>query len=125
VRAAENPRAVAAAAEIVLSIITEDKGVRRVFTGKDGFLAGDVASKLFIEMSTLQPMTHRALAPAVAAKGARLVDSPVLGSIPTVREGKLVALSVAMPPTWRGPAACSIISRAASFISGRTAPAVP
>jgi 3-hydroxyisobutyrate dehydrogenase-like beta-hydroxyacid dehydrogenase len=92
VRAADNPRAVAAAAEIVLSIITEDKGVRRVFTGKDGFLSSDVAGKLFIEMSTLQPMTHRALAPAVAAKGARLIDSPLLGSIPTVREGKLFAL---------------------------------
>jgi 3-hydroxyisobutyrate dehydrogenase-like beta-hydroxyacid dehydrogenase len=92
VRAADNPRAVAAAAEIVLSIITEDKGVQRVFIGKDGFLAGDVAGKLFIEMSTLQPMTHRALAPVVAAKGARLLDCPVLGSIPTVREGKLFAL---------------------------------
>jgi 3-hydroxyisobutyrate dehydrogenase len=90
--AADNPRAVAAAAEIVLSIITEDKGLQRVFAGKDGFLAGDVAGKLFIEMSTLQPMTHRALAPQVAAKGACLVDSPVLGSIPSVREGKLVAL---------------------------------
>jgi 3-hydroxyisobutyrate dehydrogenase-like beta-hydroxyacid dehydrogenase len=66
--------------------------VRRVFTGKDGFLSGDVAGKLFIEMSTLQPMTHRALAPQVATKGARLIDSPVLGSIPTVREGKLFAL---------------------------------
>ena len=92
VRAAESPGAVAAAAEIVLSIITEDKGVRRVFTGKDGFLSGDVSGKLFIEMSTLQPMTHRELAPQVAAKGARLIDSPVLGSIPTVREGKLFAL---------------------------------
>jgi 3-hydroxyisobutyrate dehydrogenase-like beta-hydroxyacid dehydrogenase len=93
VRAAENPRAVAAATEIVISIITEDKGVRRVFTGKGGFLAGDVAGKLFIEMSTLQPMTHRELAPQVAAAGARLIDSPVLGSIPTVREGKLFALA--------------------------------
>ena len=92
VRAADNPRAVAAGAAIVLSIITEDKGVRRVFTGNGGFLSGDVAGKLFIEMSTLQPMTHRALAPQVAAKGARLIDSPVLGSIPTVREGKLFAL---------------------------------
>ncbi len=92
VRAADNPRAVAAAAEIVLSIITEDRGVRRIFTGKDGFLSADIAGKLFIEMSTLQPMTHRALAPQVAAKGARLIDSPVLGSIPTVREGKLFAL---------------------------------
>jgi len=92
VEAAANPRAVAASADVVLSIITEDKGVRRIFTGTDGFLTGDVAGKLFIEMSTLQPMTHRELAPQVAAKGARLIDSPVLGSIPTVREGQLFAL---------------------------------
>jgi 3-hydroxyisobutyrate dehydrogenase len=92
VQAADSPRAVASAADIVLSIITEDKGVRGVFTGSDGFLSANVAGKLFVEMSTLQPMTHRELAPQVAARGARLIDSPVLGSIPTVREGKLIAL---------------------------------
>jgi 3-hydroxyisobutyrate dehydrogenase-like beta-hydroxyacid dehydrogenase len=92
VRAVDSPRAVAESADVVLSIITEDKGVRRVFTGADGFLAANVAGKLFVEMSTLQPATHRELAPQVAARGARLIDSPVLGSIPTVREGKLVAL---------------------------------
>jgi len=92
VHAVGSPRAVAESADVVLSIITEDKGVRRVFTGADGFLAANVAGKLFVEMSTLQPATHRELAPQVAAGGARLIDSPVLGSIPTVREGKLVAL---------------------------------
>ena len=92
VRAVDGPRAVADSADIVLSIITEDKGVRRVFTGADGFLATNVAGKLFVEMSTLQPATHRELAPQVMARGARLIDAPVLGSIPTVREGKLVAL---------------------------------
>ena len=92
VRAVGSPRAVAESADVVLSIITEDKGVRRVFTGADGFLAANVAGKLFVEMSTLQPATHRELAPQVAARGARLINSPVLGSIPTVREGKLVAL---------------------------------
>ena len=92
VRAVDGPRAVAESADIVLSIITEDKGVRRVFTGADGFLATNVAGKLFVEMSTLQPATHRELAPQVMARGARLIDAPVLGSIPTVREGKLVAL---------------------------------
>ena len=92
VHAVGSPRAVAESVDVVLSIITEDKGVRRVFTGADGFLAANVAGKLFVEMSTLQPATHRELAPQVAAGGARLIDSPVLGSIPTVREGKLVAL---------------------------------
>jgi 3-hydroxyisobutyrate dehydrogenase len=92
VRAVDGPRAVAESADIVLSIITEDKGVRRIFTGADGFLTANVAGKLFVEMSTLQPATHRELAPQVTARGARLIDAPVLGSIPTVREGKLVAL---------------------------------
>jgi len=85
-------RAVAAQSEVIISIITEDHGVRRIFTGPAGFLAGDVKGKLFIEMSTLQPMTGRELAPLVEAKGARLIESPVLGTIPQVRDGKLFAL---------------------------------
>ena len=92
-RVAANARAVAAAAEVVISSITEDHGVRRIFTGPDGFLAGDVNGKLFIEMSTLQPMTGRELAPIVEAKGARLIEAPVLGTIPQVRDGKLFALA--------------------------------
>ena len=91
-RVAASPREVAERSEAVISIITEDKGVRRIFTGSDGFLSGDVAGKLFIEMSTLKPATHRDLAVAVKAKGASLVDAPVMGSIPTVRVGKLLAL---------------------------------
>ena len=91
-RIVDNPRAVANAADVVLSIITEDKGVRQIFAGPDGFLSVEIKGKLFIEMSTLQPMTHRELAPMVSARGASLVDAPVMGSIPTVREGKLLAL---------------------------------
>ena len=87
-----NARAVAAQADIVISIITADSGVRRIFNGPEGFLSGDVSGKLFIEMSTLQPMTARELAPQVEARGARLIESPVLGTIPQVRDGKLFAL---------------------------------
>ena len=89
---ATDARAVAADCEIIISIITEDHGVRRIFTGPQGFLGGDVNGRLFIEMSTLQPMTGRELAPLVEAKGARLIESPVLGTIPQVKDGKLFAL---------------------------------
>jgi 3-hydroxyisobutyrate dehydrogenase len=90
---AAHPRAVADAADgTVISIITEDSGVRNIFRGKDGFLTGDVRGKLFIEMSTLQPMTGRELAQVVEAAGARLIDSPVLGTIPSARDGKLFAM---------------------------------
>jgi len=89
---AANARNVAAASEMIISSITEDNGVRRIFTGPDGFLAGDVIGKLFVEMSTLQPMTGRELAPLVEARGARLIEAPVLGTIPAVRSGTLLAM---------------------------------
>jgi 3-hydroxyisobutyrate dehydrogenase len=91
-RIAANARDVAIASDIVISSITEDNGVRRIFSGADGFLQADVTEKLFIEMSTLQPMTARALAPLVEARGARLIEAPVLGTIPQVRAGTLFAM---------------------------------
>jgi 3-hydroxyisobutyrate dehydrogenase len=91
-RIAANARDVAAQSEIVMSSITEDHGVRKIFTGPAGFLEGDVKGKLFIEMSTLQPMTGRALAPLVEARGARLIEAPVLGTIPQVHAGTLFAM---------------------------------
>ena len=89
---AADAREVALNAEIVISSITEDNGVRRIFTGPDGFLEADVTGKLFIEMSTLQPMTGRELAALVEARGARLIEAPVLGTIPQVRSGTLLAM---------------------------------
>src|SRR5580698_1235762 len=83
-RIAANAGDVAAQSEIVMSSITEDHGVRKIFTGPAGFLEGDVKGKLFIEMSTLQPMTGRELAP--------LVEAPVLGTIPQVHAGTRFAM---------------------------------
>jgi 3-hydroxyisobutyrate dehydrogenase-like beta-hydroxyacid dehydrogenase len=91
-RLGESARAVAAHGDFVISTITEDNGVRSIFRDKDGFLSGDVKGKLFIDMSTLQPMTGRELAPVVEAAGARLIDSPVFGTIPHVLQGKLYAM---------------------------------
>jgi 3-hydroxyisobutyrate dehydrogenase len=91
-RIAASARGVAAASEIVISSITADNGARHLFTGPAGFLDGDVAGKLFVEMSTLQPMTGRELAPLVEARGARLIEAPVLGTVPQVRAGTLFAM---------------------------------
>jgi 3-hydroxyisobutyrate dehydrogenase len=89
---AANARGVAAVSDIVISSITEDHGVRKIFTGAAGFLEAEVTGKLFIEMSTLQPMTGRELAPLVAERGARLIEAPVLGTIPQVQAGTLFAM---------------------------------
>ncbi len=86
-------RAVAEQADIIITIITEDNGVRGLFTGPSGFLEGDVKGKLFVEMSTLRPETVRSLSTVLGVRGGAIVDSPVLGSIPTVLEGKLLSLA--------------------------------
>ena len=90
--AAANPAAVAETAEFVISIVSEDHGVRRLFRDPAGFLSTDVTGKLFIDMTTCQPMTSRELAPEIEAAGARIIDAPVLGSIPHVAAGGLNAL---------------------------------
>jgi 3-hydroxyisobutyrate dehydrogenase-like beta-hydroxyacid dehydrogenase len=91
-RIADSARRVAAASDIVISSITEDHGARRIFTGPGGFLETVVTGKLFIEMSTLQPMTACELLPLVEAKGARLIEAPVLGTIPHAKTGALFAM---------------------------------
>lgn len=91
--AAGDAAAVASATDVVISIVTEDEGVRRLYRGDRGLLAGDVSGKLFIEMSTLRPETTRGLAAEIAQRGGSFVEAPVLGTIPTVRDGKLLALA--------------------------------
>ncbi len=93
VKVLASARAVAEQADIIITSITEDVGVRGLFTGPAGFLEADVKGRLFIEMSTLRPQTVRSLAGMLHARGAAIIDSPVLGSIPTVLEGKLLSLA--------------------------------
>ena len=87
---AASPQALASASEIVISILTNAAAIDAVYTGKEGLLAGDVAGKLFIEMSTVRPGTEKALAAKIDAHGAALIDCPVGGSVGPARDGKLI-----------------------------------
>ena len=85
----ETPRAVAAAAEITFSMVTNTQALETVSAGSDGILAGLGAGKIYVDMSTVSPAASRALAKQVEAKGARMLDAPVSGSVSTLEEGKL------------------------------------
>jgi 3-hydroxyisobutyrate dehydrogenase-like beta-hydroxyacid dehydrogenase len=90
---ADSPAAVAARADIVLTILTDDAAVEQVFLGPSGLLAGDVAGRLLVEMSTIRTATILALAPQVEARGARLLDAPVSGTLEPARQGQLLVLA--------------------------------
>ena len=58
------------AVDAVITILTDAAAIDEVYSGPAGLLAGDVAGKLFIEMSTVRPQVEIALAAKVRAKGA-------------------------------------------------------
>jgi 3-hydroxyisobutyrate dehydrogenase-like beta-hydroxyacid dehydrogenase len=86
---AASPRAVAESADITLSMVTNTAALEAVAQGPDGLLAGLAPGKLYIDMSTVSPAASRELAAKVAAKGAKMLDAPVSGSVSTLEEGKL------------------------------------
>lgn len=92
-----NLAALVSQSEIILSIVTDDAAVRWLFESRHGLLASDVRGKLFVEMSTLQPATVRIVGAAAERAGAHLIGAPVLGSIPTVNDGKLLVLAGGRP----------------------------
>ncbi len=85
----DSPRAVAQAAEVTITMVTNTEALQAVTSGADGILAGLTAGKIYIDMSTVSPAASRELAKQVQAKGAQMLDAPVSGSVSTLEEGKL------------------------------------
>jgi 3-hydroxyisobutyrate dehydrogenase len=89
---ARSPRELADAVETVITILTDAAAIAAVYEGASGLLSGNVAGKLFIEMSTVRPQTGIELAQKVRAKGAGFVECPVGGTVGPARQGKLIGL---------------------------------
>jgi len=94
---AATPAALASAVEAVITCLTDAEAIDKVYGGPSGLLAGDLAGKLVIEMSTVRPGVEVALAEKVRAKGAAFVECPVGGSTGPARQGKLIGLMGAEP----------------------------
>jgi 3-hydroxyisobutyrate dehydrogenase len=83
--------------EAVVTILTNAKSLADVFDGPTGLLAGNVEGKLFVEMSTVQPHDEEALAAKIRARGARVVECPVGGTIGPAKTGSLLGVAGAEP----------------------------
>ncbi len=86
---AESPREVAAATDVIFSMVTNEKALGAVTEGPNGILSAITTGKFLIDMSTVSPGYSRALAAKVREKGADMIDAPVSGSVITLQEGKL------------------------------------
>jgi 3-hydroxyisobutyrate dehydrogenase-like beta-hydroxyacid dehydrogenase len=85
---AASPRAVAEAADVVFTMVTDDAALRAVTLGADGLLGALRAGAVLVEMSTVSPAVTREIGAAVAARGAAMLDAPVSGSTISVEQGQ-------------------------------------
>ena len=87
---AATPRELAEKADLVITLLTDEAALDEVFLWANGLLTGQVAGKLFVEMSTVPPAKHQALAARAKAVQAAYLECPVGGSVGPAKEGKLI-----------------------------------
>jgi 3-hydroxyisobutyrate dehydrogenase-like beta-hydroxyacid dehydrogenase len=86
-RFADTPRAAAADAELVFSIVTDATAVKSVALGEDGIIFGLKPGAIYIDMSTISPDSSRAISAEFAAQGFAMLDAPLSGSPITLAQG--------------------------------------
>jgi 3-hydroxyisobutyrate dehydrogenase-like beta-hydroxyacid dehydrogenase len=90
--AAKSPKEVAAASEIVITMLPDGPDVERVAFGPNGVIEGLRANAIYIDMSTIDPAVTRRVGEAVAGKGAVMIDSPVGKTAEFAVQGKLTLM---------------------------------
>jgi len=78
-------------ADIAISSLTNAAAVRDVYLGPQGAF-GTSDGTLFVEMSTAGPESIEELSREAQTRGLRLLEAPVLGSVPAVESGTLAVL---------------------------------
>ncbi len=91
---AKTPREVAAASDVLLSIVSDPPALESVLWGhegkEDGALGGLKPGSIYIDSSTVSPALERKIAAACQERGVRFLDAPVTGGDWGAREGNLV-----------------------------------
>ena len=86
---AERPSAVAAASEIVITIVSDTPDVEAVLFGPDGVADGAAAGSLVVDMSTISPSATRGFSQRLAQTDVAMLDAPVSGGSEGAKKGTL------------------------------------
>jgi 3-hydroxyisobutyrate dehydrogenase len=75
-------------ADVIFTVVTDDKAMREIFFGPDN-LFKEARGKLFINCATISPSVHVEVAKQGIELGAEVLEAPMASSIPQARDGKL------------------------------------
>jgi 3-hydroxyisobutyrate dehydrogenase len=86
---ADSPQAVAAAADVVITCVSDTPDVEAILLGEAGVIHGARPSTVVVDMSTISPQATQTMAATLAAKQIALLDAPVSGGSEGAKNGTL------------------------------------
>jgi 3-hydroxyisobutyrate dehydrogenase-like beta-hydroxyacid dehydrogenase len=86
---ADTPAEVAAASEVVFTIVTAGKDVEAVVSGPQGFVHGARPGLIHVDMSTISPAITREVAEQLRARDIDMLDAPVSGGVAAAKTASL------------------------------------
>jgi 3-hydroxyisobutyrate dehydrogenase len=92
--AAPDLKSVTALADVIITVVTDDKAMRSIYTG--GLLTR-AKGKLFINCATISPDVHVWVQQKCEAKGATSLEACMASSIPQARDGALYLMCGGRP----------------------------
>jgi len=84
---------VAAASDVVITMVTTSEDVVDVATGEGGLLESMAAGSVLVDMSTVAPEVSRRGAAAAASRGVAFLDAPVSGGSFGAEQGTLTIMA--------------------------------
>src|ERR1700756_228771 len=85
----DTPAAVAAASDVVLTIVGVPDDVRALYLGDNGLIMHARPGAVLVDMTTSSPTLAHEIAELGAARGIAVLDAPVSGGDVGAREGRL------------------------------------
>jgi 3-hydroxyisobutyrate dehydrogenase-like beta-hydroxyacid dehydrogenase len=92
-RLADDPKDLAAAADIVVAMVTGPEALNELLWGRDGAAQVFAEGKVFINMSSVSPKYTKELHRQLAPTGVTFLDAPVSGTKRPAQEGTLIILA--------------------------------
>jgi 3-hydroxyisobutyrate dehydrogenase len=89
-RRVATPREIAAASEVIFTIVSDPPALESVLWGEAGVFAGLRRGSVLVESSTVSPDLERRAAEAAAAQGCEFLEAPVTGGTWGAEKGELV-----------------------------------
>ncbi len=86
---ASTPAEVARSVEILVSCVLTPEQVEHIYLGPEGALEGASAGQVFIDTSTIYPMTSRKVGEALRTRGVAFIDAPISGGPQGAENGTL------------------------------------